>query len=107
MTNAEELAGELEAATDTIHTEVAAIADDCWSNAITGPLGWLIGHTAHHIDEGYLQSPSRIEQAVVDARLIVLDPALLGCEPSTAPTRDVLRSTRTSSAPRPLSASSP
>ena len=76
MTRSEELAGELQAAIDAIHTELAAIADDRWTNAITGPEGWPVGHTAHHIGEGYLQSLRWIDQALGEARPVVLDPAV-------------------------------
>ena len=76
MTRADDLAAELQAAIDAIHAELDAIPDDRWTTAVTGPEGWPVGHTAHHIGEGYLQSLRWIEQALVDGKPLVLDPAV-------------------------------
>lgn len=76
MTRAEELAAELKRATGEIRTELERIPDDRWMNAITGPEGWRVGHAAHHIAEGYLQSLAWIDQAVRQGAPVELDAAV-------------------------------
>lgn len=68
MNRAQEIAAELERAIGEIRNEIAAIPDDRWAGAVTGPEGWRVGHAAHHIGEGYLQSLNWIEQSVRENR---------------------------------------
>lgn len=76
MNRAQEIAAELERAIGEIRNEIAAIPDDRWAGAVTGPEGWRVGHAAHHIGEGYLQSLNWIEQSVRENRPVQLDPAV-------------------------------
>lgn len=76
MTEAEQLASELQAAIDGINEELAQISEERWSSTITAAEGWSVGHTAHHIGEGYQQSLSWIEQAGRTGQPVVLDPAV-------------------------------
>ncbi len=74
MNRAQELAAELERALGDIHAELEAIPDQRWYNAVTGPEGWRVGHTAHHIGEGYLVSLKWIDQSIAQGRPVTLDP---------------------------------
>ena len=76
MTRAEELAHELETAIDAIDTELREISDERWTSAVSGPEGWPVGHVAHHIGEGYLQSLDWITRALNDGKPVELVPAV-------------------------------
>lgn len=76
MNRAQEIAAELERAIGEIRAEIVAIPDDRWTSAVTGPEGWRVGHAAHHIGEGYLQSLRWIDQCVRESRPVQLDPAV-------------------------------
>jgi hypothetical protein len=74
MNRAQELAAELQRTVDDIHTELDDIPDDSWSQAVTTSEGWPVGHVAHHIGEGYLQSLHWIERATTAGKPVVLNP---------------------------------
>jgi hypothetical protein len=76
MTRADDLAVELQTALEAIHAELETLSDDRWYRAVTGPEAWRVGHTAHHIGEGYLLSVRWIDQAVETGQPVVLDPAV-------------------------------
>jgi hypothetical protein len=73
MTQAEELAAELGRAIAQVNQELSTISDDQWSGAVTAAEGWTVGHTAHHIGEGYGQSLAWIEEAAQSGQPVVLD----------------------------------
>ncbi|HEY3063493.1 MAG TPA: maleylpyruvate isomerase N-terminal domain-containing protein [Chloroflexota bacterium] len=74
MTRAEELAHELETAIEAIDTELQEIPSERWISAVSGPEGWPVGHVAHHIGEGYLQSLDWISRALSDGKPVELVP---------------------------------
>ena len=76
MNRAQEIAAELERAIGDIRVELAAIPDERWAGAVTGPEGWRVGHAAHHIGEGYLQSFDWIERSVREGQPVQLDPTV-------------------------------
>lgn len=78
MTEAEELAAELERAIAAINQELAAISDERWSSTITEAEGWTVGHTAHHIAEGYGQSLAWISAAATSGQPVVVDAGSIG-----------------------------
>jgi hypothetical protein len=75
VTQADELADQLQAGLDEINTELAAISDHSWSTVVTSAEGWTLGHTAHHIAEGYGQSRAWIDEAIDTGHPIVIDAA--------------------------------
>ncbi|MBV9544183.1 MAG: DinB family protein [Chloroflexi bacterium] len=76
MAEAEQLAEQLEAELARVNDELAAIAEPRWSNSVTQSEGWSVGHTAHHIAEGYALNRTWIEKATSQGHPVVLDPAI-------------------------------
>jgi hypothetical protein len=76
MSEADQLAHELEAAIEQINSEVARIDPEAWASVSTAAEGWSVGHTAHHIAEGYTQSRTWIAEAMRSGEPVVLDPAV-------------------------------
>jgi Mycothiol maleylpyruvate isomerase N-terminal domain len=76
MSEAEQLADELKAELGRVNDELAAIPESRWSTSVTQAEGWTVGHTAHHIAEGYALNRSWVERASSGGRPVVLDPAV-------------------------------
>lgn len=76
MSEAEQIAAELQQALDAIQHELERIPSEQWTSAVTSAEGWTVGHTAHHIAEGYGQSRAWIQECVSTAQPVVLDPAV-------------------------------
>jgi hypothetical protein len=104
VTQADELADQLQAGIAEINAELATIGDQSWFSVVTTAEGWTVGHTAHHIAEGYAQSRVWIDEAIDTGRPVVIDDAAItlrstinagcleahGAEPRAA-TLDMLR----------------
>ena len=63
MSEADELANQLQSGLDEINAELSAIPEQSWFSVVTAAEGWTIGHTAHHIAEGYAQSLAWIDES--------------------------------------------
>jgi hypothetical protein len=71
VTQADELADQLQAGIDESNTELAAITDQSWSTVVTSAEGWTVGHTAHHIAGGYGQSRCGVPVVIDNASMTV------------------------------------
>ena len=76
MAESEQVAQQLQSELTRVNDELAAIAEPRWSESITQSEGWTVGHTAHHIAEGYDLNRRWIERASSAGQPVVLDPAV-------------------------------